>query len=194
LINIEISCRCLLALVFACSAFAKLRDGASFRRFRAWLGDLPVPVAARHATASAAAVAGAEVLIVVLAALPWTVPAGFALAGATLAAFIAGTCLAITRGTKATCNCFSARGARLGPRHVARDTALLAAAIAGAAASGAHGARPAGIAVSVATAVFLAIGVVFLDDVLSVFAAGSPNLADVRSQPVLHNARDAREV
>jgi hypothetical protein len=48
--------------------------------------------------------------------------------------------------------------------------------------------------VSVATAVFLAIGVVFLDDVLSVFAAGSPNLADVRSQPVLHNARDAREV
>jgi hypothetical protein len=182
LINIEISCRCLLAIGFACSAFAKLHDGASFRKFRAWLGDLPVPVAARHATASAAAVAGAEVLIALLTVLPWTVLAGFALAGATLAVFIAGTCLAMARGAKATCHCFGARGAQLGPRHVARDAVLIAVAIAGAVASGAHGARPAGVAVSVAAAVFLAIGVVFLDDVLSVFAAVSPNLADTRQR------------
>jgi hypothetical protein len=100
LINIEISCRCLLAIVFACSSFAKLRNGASFRRFRAWLGDLPVPVAARHVSASAAAVACAEVLIVVPVVLPWTVLAGFVLAAATLAVFLAGACLAIARERK----------------------------------------------------------------------------------------------
>jgi len=34
--------------------------------------------------------------------------------------------------------------------------------------------------VSVATAAFLAVLVVFLDDVLSLFAVGSPNLAGAR--------------
>jgi Methylamine utilisation protein MauE len=180
MVNIAISSRCLLAFVFACSAVAKLRSGGSFRTFRAWLADLPVPVAPRHAGALAAAVAGAEVLIVLLAVLPWTVLAGFALAGATLATFIAGTSLAIARGTKAACNCFGARGAPLGRRHVARDTVLLAVATVGAVASNAHGARPAGIAVSVATASFLAVLIVFLDDVLSLLAVGSPNLAGAR--------------
>jgi len=41
-------------------------------------------------------------------------------------------------------------------------------------------AHPAGVAVSVATAAFLAVLVVFLDDVLSLFAVGSPNLAGAR--------------
>lgn len=125
MINIEISSRCLLAIVFACSAIAKLRSGGSF---------------------------------------------------------IAGTCTAIARGTKAACNCFGTHGAPLGWRHVARDTALLAVAIVGAVASDAHGARPAGVAVSVATATFLAVLVVFLDDVLSLFAVGSPDLAGARQR------------
>jgi hypothetical protein len=182
MVNVEISARCLLAFVFACSAFAKLRSGGSFRAFRAWLEDLPLPVAPRHAGALAAAVAGTEVLIVLLIVLPWTVLAGFALAGATVATFIAGTSLAIARGTKAACNCFGAHGALLGRRHVARDAVLLAVAIVGAVASNAHGARAAGIAVSVATAVFLAVLIVFLDDVLSLFAVGSPNLAAARQR------------
>src|SRR5580692_10618751 len=103
MINIEIFCRCLLAIVFACSAIAKLRSRGSFRTFRAWLEDLPVPVVPRHASVVAAAVAGTEVLIVVLLAAPWPVLAGFALAGfalagGTLAVFIAGTCLSLIRG------------------------------------------------------------------------------------------------
>jgi methylamine utilization protein MauE len=182
MVNIEISSRCLLAIVFACSAVAKLRGGGSFRGFREWLEDLPVPVASRHASVVAAAMAVAEVLIVVLIVLPWTVLAGFMLAGATLAVFIAGTCVAIARGTKATCNCFGTRGAPLGRRHVARDTVLLAVAMVGAVASDAHGAHPAGVAVSVATAAFLAVLVVFLDDVLSLFAVGSQNLAGARQR------------
>lgn len=182
MINIEIFSRCLLAIVFAYSAVAKLRSGGSFRGFMAWLGDLPVPVASRQAGTLAGGLAGAEVLIVVLAVLPWTVLAGFALAAATLAVFIAGTCLAISRGTKATCNCFGTRGAPLGPTHVVRDTILLVVAIVGAVASDAHGAHPAGTVLSVATAAVLAVPVVFLDDLLSLFATGSPNPAGTRQR------------
>lgn len=182
MINIEIASRCLLAIVFACSAGAKLRSGESFRTFRAWLEDLPVPVVPRRAGVASAAVAGAEVLIVVLIALPWTVLAGFALAAAMLAIFIAGTCLAIWRGTNAACACFGTRGASLGWQHVARDAVLLAVALAGVVASDARGARLAGVAVSLAAAAFLAIGVVFLDDLLSLFAIGSPNLAGARQR------------
>jgi methylamine utilization protein MauE len=176
MVNIEISCRCLLAIVFACSAGAKLRGGGSFRAFRDWLGDLPVPGAAHHAGGLAAALASAEVLIVLLLVLPWTVRPGFALAGATLLVFIAGTRLAITRGTNAACNCFGARGAPLGWRHVVRDAVLLAVAVLGAVASDAHGARVAGVAVSVATAAFLSVLIVFLDDVMSLLAVGSPEV------------------
>lgn len=182
MINIEIAARCLLAIVFAYSAVAKLRNGGAFREFRAWLADLPVPVTRRHAGVAAAAVSGAEVLIVVLTVLPWTVLAGFALAGATLGIFIAGTCLAIARGTAAACQCFGTRGAPLGWRHVVRDVVMLAVAATGAVASDAHGARPAGVAVSVATAAFLAILIVFLDDVLSLFTLGSPSLASARQR------------
>jgi hypothetical protein len=36
--------------------------------------------------------------------------------------------------------------------------------------------------VSAATAAFLAVLIVFLDDVLTLFAVGSPNLADARQR------------
>jgi hypothetical protein len=169
MVYIEISCRWLLAIVFACSAFAKLRDGASFRGFRSWLADLPVPVA-RHAGVAAVAVAAAEVSIVILVVLPWTVVAGFVIAVVTLAAFIGGTCLAIARGTTASCECFGTSGARLGWHHAGRDAALLAVAVTGAVVPGARGANPAGIAVGVAAAVILAVFVVFLDDWLALLA------------------------
>jgi hypothetical protein len=181
MIYIEISCRWLLAIVFACSAFAKLHNGASFRGFRSWLVNLPVPVA-RHAGVAAAAVAAAEVSIVVLAVLPWTAAAGFVIAAVTLAAFIGGTCVAIARGTTASCECFGTSGTRLGWHHVGRDAALLAVAVAGAVMPGARGASAAGIAVSVAAAVILAIFVVFLDDWLTLLAlpTGTPVGADGR--------------
>lgn len=182
MVNVEVFSRCLLAMVFACSAGAKLRSGAAFRAFRDWLGDLPVPGAARQAGALAATMAAAETLIVVLVVLPWTGPAGFALAGATLAVFIAGTGLAISRGTNAACNCFGTRGARLSRRHVVRDAVLLAVAVVGAVGTHAHGARPAGVAVSVAAAAFLAVLIVFLDDVLSLFAVGAPGRAGARQR------------
>jgi hypothetical protein len=180
MIDIQIFSSSLLAIVFAYSSVAKLRGGGSFHGFRAWVEDLPIAIAQRHAGALAAAVAGAEALIVILVVLPWTVLAGFALAGATLTVFIAGTCLAIARGTKATCNCFGTRGAPLGRRHVERNIFLLAVAIVGAVASDAHGAHPAGIVLSVATAAVVALLVVALDDVLSIFAAGPPNTANAR--------------
>ena len=70
---------------------------------------------------------------------------------------------------------------------------LLAVTIVGAVASDAHGAHPAGVAVSVATAAFLAVLVVFLDDVLSLFAVGSPNLATEMAGAVAGRNRCNRE-
>ena len=153
-------------MVFAYSAFAKLRSGKAFRRFRTWLADLRVT---RRASAVAVAAVAAEVSVVVLAVLPWAVRAGLALAAALLAIFIVGTCLAIARGTTASCECFGTSGGQLGPHHVVRDVGLLAAAVLGAVARNVDGARPAGVAVCVAAAVVIAILVVFLDDWLSLF-------------------------
>jgi hypothetical protein len=178
MLYIEIACRWLLVLVFAYSAVSKLHSGAAFRRFRTWLAGLPLPVA-RRPGAAAVTVAAAEVCVVVLAALPWTRVAGLALAAAIMAVFITGTALAIARGTTATCECFGTSGTRLGRQHLARDGGLLAAAVLGAAAPGAHGAA-AGAAVSVAAAVVIAILVVFLDDWLALFAAGPGPAAGAR--------------
>jgi len=183
MVNIEIFSRCLLAMVFTCSAGAKLRSGGAFRAFRDWLGDLPIPGAPRQAGILAAALVGAEAAIVVLVVLPRTVLVGFALAATALAVFAAGTWLAIVRGTNATCNCFGTQGARLGRRHVVRDVGLLVVAMAGAVASNAHGARPAGVAVSAAAAAFFAVLIVFLDDVLSLFAVESPDPVGGRARP-----------
>jgi hypothetical protein len=174
MVFVETSSRWLLAIVFAYSALAKLHSRGSFRRFSGWLADLPVP-GARHAGVLAAAVAAAEVSIVVLIALPWATVAGFGLAAATLAIFITGTGLAVARGTTAPCACFGTSGTQLGKHHIARDTGLLAVAVTGAAASAAHGAPPGGLAVSLAAAVVIAVLVIFLDDWLTLFPARRPH-------------------
>jgi hypothetical protein len=168
-VYVDIACRSLLAAVFACSAVAKLRSRARFRRFRSWLRALPLPVVRRHSGVVAAAMAGTEIAVVALTAVPGTGLAGFAVAAAALAVFVTGTVVAILRGSTAPCECFGSSGAPLAMRHVARDTALLAVAVAGTITSGAHGARPGGTAVSIAAALVVAVLAVSADDVLSLF-------------------------
>ena len=38
-------CRTLVGLVFAVSAFSKLRNGTAYREFASWLASVPVPLA-----------------------------------------------------------------------------------------------------------------------------------------------------
>jgi hypothetical protein len=170
MIYMALACRCLIGLVFAVSAFSKVRSAAAFRDFSSWLNGLPLP--ATRGRPAAAVLAGTEVAIVALLLLPfgWTARAGLTLAAVTLAVFAAGTLLAVRRGVRAPCQCFGASSRPLGMRHAARDVLMCAAAAAGAVGGGASGAPPAGVVLSLAAGAVAAMFVVFLDDITALFA------------------------
>lgn len=162
-------CRTVIGLVFAVSAFSKLRNGTAYREFASWLASVPVPLARNRFLPPV--LAGAEAAIVVLVAVPATAVAGLVLAVLTLAALTAGTTVAVRRGARVTCQCFGSSQTVLGAHHVLRNGFLLVLAVVGLAVVGAFSAgavapRPAGIGLSLWAAVALATFVVFLDDVV----------------------------
>jgi Methylamine utilisation protein MauE len=157
-----LACRGLVGLVFAVSAFTKIRNVTAYREFGRWLADLPAPLPGPRALAPL--LAGTEVAIVALTAVPATAVTGLALAAFTLAFLTAGTAAAVSRDAPVSCHCFGPSRAALAMRHVLRNGLLLAAALTGALAAGAGAVRPAGIALSLAAAVAGATFVVFLDD------------------------------
>lgn len=169
MVYVALALRVLVGVVFAASAFAKLRHRAAFRDFASWVSGLPgLPARARQAVARV--IAAAEVSIVALVAVPWTVRAGLALAVVVLAGFAAGAVGVIRAGVRAPCQCFGTSATPLGARHVVRNLALCAAAAVGAVSAGTGGARPAGAGLSVAGAVAAAMFVVFLDDLAALLA------------------------
>jgi hypothetical protein len=157
-----LTCRGLVGLVFAVSAFTKIRNVTAYREFASWLASLPVPLAGSGALAPI--LAGAEAAIVVLVAVPATAVAGLVLAAFTLAFLTAGTAVAVSRGARVSCQCFGPSRAPLATRHILRNGFLLVVAATGALGAGTVAARPAGIALSLAAAVTAATFVVFLDD------------------------------
>lgn len=179
MVYVALACRGLTGVVFGVSAFSKLRSRAAFRDFRWWLAALPVPVARRWPGPVAVVMAAAEVVIVVLLALPQAARAGLVLAAATLAVFTAGTWLAVARGADKPCQCFGASASPLARRHVVRDALLCAAAAAGALAAGGQGGHAAGVVLSLAAGLVLALFVVFLDDLVALFAAPADTSPDV---------------
>jgi hypothetical protein len=167
--------RCLLGLVFLASAVGKARGRREFRAFGAALGGmrlLPAPLV----RPAAAAVVLLEALVPLLLALPgrWPVAAGFALAGLLLLAFTAAVWTVLRRRVAAVCRCFGGSSAApLGRRHIARNSALAAVAVAGAAGSltaAGSAAPPAAAAVlAVPLAVVGALAAARLDDLVSLF-------------------------
>jgi hypothetical protein len=166
---LALACRAAVGITFLVSAVGKLRSRSAFRAFASWLAALPVPLARSQPRAVAGLMAAAEVLIVVLVGLPWTVRPGLALAAVALAVFTAGIWLAVARGTDAQCQCFGVSASPLGRRHAVRDALLAAVAVAGAAAVGSSVARPAWTAMSLGAGLFVAVLVVFLDDLAVLF-------------------------
>lgn len=162
--------RCLIGVVFAVSAFTKLRGGDAFRAFVSWVESLPVfpALTAGRGPAVAAAMAATEAAVVVAVAVPASAVAGLLLAAALLAVFAAGSLVVARRGNGVPCRCFGASSVPLGRRHVVRDAVLAVAAAAGAvcAGAGAGAVRPAGVALSVGVAATAAILVLFLDDLV----------------------------
>lgn len=172
--------RCLAGMVFAVSAVGKLRSRRAFGGFASWVAELPVlPAWARRA--AAVLMAGAEAAAVLLLTLPWTVPAGLALAAAALAVFACGAVLVARAGVRVPCQCFGTSQAAIGIRHVVRNAVLCFVAAAGAAAAVIEPAapRPAGVALTLGAAIVTALVVVFLDDLAALFA--DPAAAPARS-------------
>ncbi len=91
---------------------------------------------------------------------------GFVLAAVLLAAFSAGTYLALRRGINEPCRCFGTSDSPLGPAQLARNLLLGLIALAGAISGRVADSRPAGIAVSLAAAIFLAAVMIFFDDIV----------------------------
>lgn len=164
----ELACRLLIGIVFAASAFSKLRSRSEYRAFAQWLGGLPLPGPFRGAPA-AAAVAATEAAIVVLLIPPVTAAIGLALSAVTLAAFASGTFVTVRTGTATPCRCFGASDSPMSAWHVARDALLALLAAAGASSAGSLAHSAGGIALSLAIAVTVAVPVVLFDDLLSVF-------------------------
>lgn len=122
--------RVLLGLVFLCSLVGKVRGADAYREFRSAMVAL-VPATRPYARVCAPLVVSAEVSVILLLAVPGTVTAGFGLAVLLLGAFTATLVGVLRRRAVATCGCFGGAGAPVAPRHVVRNAALLAVALAG---------------------------------------------------------------
>ncbi len=156
----------LIAVVFAASAFSKLRD------FRGFARSVPalVPMPAKWVTPVSVAVVVIEPASAVLVLV--TPIAGFVLATALLLAFTVAIAASLRRGRRAPCRCFGATETPIGPRHLVRNTLLICSAVLGALAPE-HLPSVAGAAVAFAAGVVVAVLVIAMDDIAVVFARSS---------------------
>ncbi|MCR6488726.1 methylamine utilization protein MauE [Amycolatopsis sp. OK19-0408] len=162
------ACAALVAVVFAASSVAKLRD------FRGFARSVPVlaPMPTRLVRPVSVTVVAAEAGIAVLVAVPATAAAGFVLATALLLAFSAAIGTALRGGRRTPCRCFGAADTPIGPRHLARNAVLACFAVLGALAPE-HLPSVAGAAVAVTAGVVVAVLVIAMDDIAVVFARSS---------------------
>jgi hypothetical protein len=171
MVYLAFGCECLLIVVFACSAAAKLVGKGSFAAFRLATARL-VPALRHLARPLAAVVVCVEVAVAVLLAVPATARAGLVLALVLLSAFTVAIAAALRRGETAACNCFGRSTAPMGVRHLVRNALLLTVAGTGLV-TGLGG--PAGAEVPVmvltgASAAVLAVLVLNLDALTDLFA------------------------
>jgi hypothetical protein len=168
-------------LVFATSAYAKIRSGSARRAFAASLRPMRL-VPERFTRPLAIAVTAAEVAIAAaltcaLAADMIGAPGAYALLLAGLAAaaglllvLCAGVAIAVARGTAATCACFGATARPLGPRHLVRNAILTAITGTGLVATEPGRPDPAVGLVAVLAGAAIALTLIHLDDLIELFA------------------------
>ena len=170
--------RCLLALVFAASAAAKLRSPGAFRAFRRGLAAMRV-LPDRAVPLVAVLVAGLEAVVPAALLVKGAELPGLAVAVLLLTAFTVAIALTLRRGTTAVCPCFGVSGSPFGPRHLARNSALLTVGAFTAVATRTGGLPPPpGLVLTGVAAAVLAVLAITFDD-----------LADVMLGPVRKGAR-----
>ncbi|MGW6934577.1 TlpA family protein disulfide reductase [Lentzea sp. NPDC054927] len=125
---VDLFARVLLAVVFLVAFAGKVRGRQVFAEFRDSVAAVAPWLPARLV---AVAILVGEAVVVVLLAVPGT-RLGYAAVIALLAVFCGGILVAIYAGEPVRCRCFGADGDVLGPRHLVRNGALIAVALAGA--------------------------------------------------------------
>jgi hypothetical protein len=172
------------ACVYGASSVSKLATRRRYVAFRDGLADTAL-VRGRLLRATAATLAGGEAVVAAglvtattlrAAGLPGAVPvATAALASATVltGALAAGVTVVIRSGTRATCACFGARSGReLGGSHLARNAGLLTLLVAALIGNEFRYGRPtpAAAGVAIAAGAVVALLMIGLDDIVSLFA------------------------
>lgn len=176
-----LGCRLLLLGMFLVSLAGKVRSRRAFHAFVAATATL-LAVAPAPARRFALLAMAAEAVIVVLlavpptppAAVPPTLPAGFALSAVTLGGFGYALVRALKQGRTAPCRCFGASSAPVGRRHVIRNLVLIAAAVTAAVATldGApHAVETPGVVITALAALVCVVLVTRLDDIAELFRA-----------------------
>jgi hypothetical protein len=167
----SVGARVLIGLVFAVSAFTKLRSPGAFVAFRSSVADLRV-LPTTLAGPVAAAVVAAESAIPVLLLAPGAAAPGFVVAVLLLVAFSVGIARVLAAGTAASCRCFGVSAAPFGWHHLYRNGVLAMVAAAGLVATvrpPATGIDPGGAAITAGAAAITALFVVMLDDIVDLF-------------------------
>jgi hypothetical protein len=125
---VDLFARVLLAVVFLAAFVGKVRDEEGFAEFRDSVAAIVPRLPARLV---AVAVLAGEAVAVVLLAVPGT-RLGYAAAIGLLVVFCGGILLGMGSREPVRCRCFGAGGDVLGPKHLVRNGALIAVAVAGA--------------------------------------------------------------
>jgi hypothetical protein len=181
---LTLTARVLTGVVLVVSIAAKTRTAGERAEFTRWvrsLGAVPPPYVPR----AAATLVGAECAVVVLLALPWTGPAGLALAAALLLFFAAAIAWVGHHGVTVPCRCFGNSARPMGRAQILRNVALAGAAAA-AAAGPVQPDRP--LAAADATLAVLlgattALVVTRLDDIAELFSPSHREAPPIPSEP-----------
>jgi len=165
---VRAGCAALFAVVFAVSAWSKLRDFEGFARSVPSLA----PVAGRWVRTVASTVVFLEIAAAVLVVVPATAVIGFGLALGLMLVFAAGIAWSLRRGRRTSCRCFGASDTPVSARHIVRNLLLACAAVLGAV-SPVPSVPIAGLVVAAATGLVLAVLVVAMDDLAVIFVRSS---------------------
>jgi hypothetical protein len=168
---VALAARVIIGVLFLGAAASKVRSAAAREAFRTAVSAL-VPRA--PAGALSVGVIAAEVVIVVLVALPVTAVAGLLLAVAVLTAFSFSVWAALRRGVRTSCRCFGWSETPLSRTPIVRNAVLVVVAVAGvfgALSAPVGGLHPGGTALSISVALVLVVGLSFADDLAFLWSA-----------------------
>jgi hypothetical protein len=167
---LSLVCRGTVVLVFAVSAFSKLRSRAALAQF-ARSTELLSGLSARRASTLARIVIAGEVTVAVLASAGPLPAAGLGVAGVLLCAFTGALARFPDSGQALSCGCFGSSATATRHTAIARNVLLLGVVVVGLLSAGAVPLRWDAALVCAVAAAVLAAFLIRLDEIASLFTA-----------------------